>query len=581
MITCPACGKENEDSAHECRRCRAPLRDDHEAQKVPAEALGEVCRRCEAFNEPGVPVCTNCGLPLSHAAASGAEPTARVELGDKTPPQAFAFAQEILREAPPASSDGSASLSQELRALAISDQEAAEAGLDTSDEPSLDKTPPQAFVPPQAPVTPSRPAPMVEAAVSRPPAPPLEKACASCGLSNPPAAKFCFDCGTPFARKAPATAPAAQPPPAAVVAEPLRPQPKSEPPPSIHVDEELVRHLAAESAAGEAHDSGAGEPEPAVHAGAAELEDAFEVSSPPHELAEEAPVELSAADEEPAPLRLEDLKVTSEGDPLPMSFVADEEPAEIQESDTPGEAAVEELQDELRAEPLEAAEAFPADEVLPALPEEAPFPVSLVAEKSGAVFALPYVENSIGSAGGQVELANDPFVAPHAATLTFAGDHLVLRDEGSANGVYVKVRESAPLTAGDSFIAGARLLRFDGPTDLAGGGGNETPLLGSPRPQAACVRVSEVLTGGRTGRTCHRAGPVIAIGRSGCDLNFPADPLLAARHAEIRLGEDGSAMLVDLGQGQSGVLLRVRGEADLQAGDMVQIGEQQLRLELS
>src|SRR5450432_4231360 len=115
MITCPACGKENEDSAHECRRCRAPLRDDHEAHPAH-EAMGEVCRRCEAFNEPGVTVCTNCGLPLSHAAAAAPDAPS-----DQTPP------------------DGSASISSELSALAISDLEAQEAGLST------DKTPPQAF----------------------------------------------------------------------------------------------------------------------------------------------------------------------------------------------------------------------------------------------------------------------------------------------------------------------------------------------------------------------------------------------------------------------------------------------------
>jgi ribosomal protein L40E len=576
MITCPACGKENDESAHECRRCRAPLRDDHEAHPAH-EAMGEVCRRCEAFNEPGVTVCTNCGLPLSQAASAAPDAPS-----DQTPP------------------DGSASISSELSALAISDLEAQEAGLST------DKTPPQAFVPAQvetppppraerspAPVTSSRKVAVPEAPVAQPVAVPAEKACANCGAANPPSAKFCFDCGTPFAKKAP-PAPVADPaPPPAVVAQP---PPKSEPPPSIHVDEELVQHLEAE------HEAAAG---PEV---AKEPEDDFEISPLRHEpTSEEAPVELSAAEEEHA--ASEELKATSEGDPLPMSLVIDDQPAEIQETDTPGEALVEEVQDELRAESggepvpvdaeavAEAVEALPdagdvlhvagAGEALPvadageALPDDAPFPVSLFLDKSGMSFALPYLENSIGSAAGQVELAEDPFVAPHAATITFAGDRLVLRDEGSANGVYVKVRETAPLAAGDSFIAGERLFRFEGAIDLPRDGAGETPLLGSPRPPAASVRVSELLAGGRTGRICHRTGPVIAIGRSGCDINFPADPLLAARHAEIRLGDDGSASLVDLGQGPSGVLLRVRAEAELQAGDIVQVGEQQLRLELA
>ena len=525
MITCPACGKENEESAHECRRCRAPLREDHESHP---SALGEVCRRCEAFNEPGVAVCTNCGLPLSQGGAAAASAPEEAP-SDKTPP------------------DGSASISSELSALAISDQEAAEAGLSTVDEPaeiaSEDKTPPQAFAPPHvesdpppAAITPPPPVatPPPPAAVAAPAA--AEKTCSNCAAINPPAAKFCFDCGTPFARKAPVVEAAP---------EPVKPA-ATEPPPSIHVDEELVQHLAAEESA-----AAAASPDAA--------EDDFDISKPSHE---------------------EELKKTSEGDPLPMSLVEGDAP-EIQETDTPGEAAVEELQEE---HALEAAEpetvAEPLAEPEEALPESAPFHASLVLEKAGTTFELPYLENALGSAGAQVELSDDPFIAPHAATLTFAGEHLLLRDDGSVNGVYLKVRESAPLAVGDSFIAGEHLFRFDGPVELTRDPDGETPLLGAPRPQGSCVRVSEVLAGGHTGRTCHRAGPVIAIGKTGCDLNFPADSLLAARHAEIRLGDDGSATLVDLGQGPSGVLLRVRAESPLQAGDIVQVGEQQLRVEL-
>jgi hypothetical protein len=143
------------------------------------------------------------------------------------------------------------------------------------------------------------------------------------------------------------------------------------------------------------------------------------------------------------------------------------------------------------------------------------------------------------------------------------------------------VRESAPLEAGDHFVAGERLFRYDGPVELPKNGESDTPFLGAPRPQGNAVRICEVLGAGKTGRTCHRAGPVIAIGRTGCDMNFPADNLLAARHAEIRLGDDGSATLVDLGQ-PSGVFVRVRTQTQLvlQAGDVLQIGEQQLRVEV-
>src|SRR5260221_561420 len=139
MVTCPACGKENEDSALDCKRCRAPLRDEAPPEEVtaaeaaPAEAgassesLGEVCRRCETYNEPGVRVCTNCGYQLFAdalaKAAPAEEPPAEEPAMDKTPPQASVPPHD----APPP--DG---MADELSALAIADEEAAEAGMSTA-----------------------------------------------------------------------------------------------------------------------------------------------------------------------------------------------------------------------------------------------------------------------------------------------------------------------------------------------------------------------------------------------------------------------------------------------------------------
>ncbi len=625
MVTCPACGKENEDAAFECRRCRAPLRDEipeeHAAGQAPAaavpggaqvepeassDALGMVCNRCEAYNEPGIRTCTNCASPLF-----GGQPGQPPH--DKTPP------------------DGSPSLSDELSALAISDEEAAEAGVSRSgsgrsrsgngaeSEPPFDKTPPEAFVLPDheepAPAR-SRVAEVAAGAATaagvavgsavglaglrrspepppakapEPAAAPAEKRCPSCGAGNPPAAKFCFDCGTPFAKKPAETKPPEPVKAAGPAPEPVRepvkaaPQPvraappealrsapptariepirfKAEPPPSIqgapsvqvapsiHISEELAdsttESTAVESAAVE---STLDEPLPDE---AAPLDDPL-----PEELAADSAAPL----DEPLPEELPAESAAFAEEPLP-----EELPAE--------EAFAEPLPEELPAEE-------PCEETPP------PFQASLVVEKGaaqGTTFVLAHLENSVGGSGAHVELGEDSFIAPHAATLLFAEDHLAVRDEGSANGVFVKVRESAPLEAGDLFIAGERLFRYDGPVELARGDDSETPLLGAPRPQPSAVRISEVLLAGKTGRTCHRAGPVIAIGRTGCDLNFPADALLAARHAEIRLGEDGSATLVDLAAGPSGVFVRLRAQAqqDLQAGDTLMVGEQLLRLEV-
>ncbi len=595
MITCPACGKENEDAAFECRRCRAPLREEvpeeHAPEHAPApaqgapgepeassDALGMVCSRCEAYNEPGIRSCTNCGYPLLGGPPASAAGGVHASPHDVTPP------------------DGTPSLSDELSALAISDEEAAEAGVSTSRagasgrsngaeaEPALDKTPPEAFVLPEhdepvhaEPPARSRvaeiaagvavgaavgiaglrrsPEPPSPAKAPEPVAAPAEKLCASCGAGNPPAARFCFDCGTPFAKKAPETKPPepAKPTPLEPVrAEPVRAAPAAAvraPPPA------LVR-AAAPSARIEPVKVKS-EPPPSIQVAPSILVD--------EDLADSTSESQAVSLDEPLP------EEAAAGEPLPEEL--------------PAEAA---FAEEPAPEELPAEEAFaedPLPEELAAEEAPPPFHASLIVEKGaapGTTFVLAHLENSLGASGAQVELAEDSYLAPHAATLLFAEDHLAIRDEGSANGVFVKVRESAPLEAGDLFVAGERLFRFDGAVELARGDEGETPVLGAPRPLAAAVRISEVLLAGRTGRTCHRSGPVIAIGRTGCDLNFPTDALLAARHAEIRLGDDGSAALVDLGAGPSGVFVRLRAQAQhqLQAGDTLMVGEQLLRLEI-
>src|SRR5581483_4329555 len=333
MVTCPACGKENSESALECKRCRAPMRE-QEAPAGDADSLGDVCRRCEAYNEPGVRVCTNCGLSLFGEDAAAP--------GDKTPPEAFTPPTRVPE-----------TLSEELRALAISDEEAEEAGLTLPRKgAALDKPPPAGPAasgrrPPPAPVSAGKGATSPGITLA------AQKACVNCSALNPPAAKFCFDCGTPFAKKA-APAPA---------------------PPSIQVDAAL---------------------------GAEVYEDAT-MESPP----------LAA----PEPLA-GDLPVAAES-------VAEEIPEE----------------------------------------QAPPFVARLVQEggpAQGAEFTLAHLENSIGGSAAHIGFGDDAFVAPHAATLAFVDERLVLRDEGSANGVYLRVREPVALEPFDLFVAGERLLRYDG-----------------------------------------------------------------------------------------------------------------------
>ena len=150
------------------------------------------------------------------------------------------------------------------------------------------------------------------------------------------------------------------------------------------------------------------------------------------------------------------------------------------------------------------------------------------------------------------------------------------------NGVYFKLREPARLRRGDHFIAGERVVRYDGAVNFSA----DVPapgFLGAARPEGPVLRVTELLRGGATGRICYRKGPVISVGRSGCDLNFPTDQRISAKHAEIRVGPDGTVTLADLGSARSGVLLRLRPNEPLQLfdGDVLQLGAVLLRVKFS
>jgi ribosomal protein L40E len=494
-ITCPSCGMDNSETATECRRCRAPF--GNPPTEELSGALGIVCARCEAYNEPGVTRCTTCGYKLEAPA----------------PPQMA----EPAPEAPmtPAAATDEASLSEELRALAISPEEAADAGLQVPPPPpQRTRTNPASEASPmggasmRSPSAPRTPPPAAVQPEADWPADPLaaaNKTCASCWTENPPTAKFCAECGTPFA--------------------------KQEPPPTVSV------HMDEEPPALEAPQSWAASTDPTARV----FDERATADPPQFELQDPSPEPLGW--DEPA------------ANPLP------EEP-EVDFAAT-----------------AEASEEGSAPE------PEPPYPAALVVERgsaAGTTYLLGRIENVLGGAGAPVELPEDPHLAPRHAAIVFEEQRLVLRDEGSVNGVYVKVRESAPIEPGDLFIAGERLLRYDGPCELPVGEVGETPYLGSPRPQGQAVRVSEMLQGGKTGRICFRTGPSVAVGRTGCDLNFASDAQLGPRHAELRIDEDGSATLVDLGGGPGGVFLRVRPQQtfELQGGDVLQIGEQVLRVEV-
>ena len=73
-------------------------------------------------------------------------------------------------------------------------------------------------------------------------------------------------------------------------------------------------------------------------------------------------------------------------------------------------------------------------------------------------------------------------------------------------------------------------------------------------------------------------GEAAIVGREGNDINFPEDPFISGRHAELRLS-NGVLSVTDLGS-RNGTFVRVKDEQVLHHGDYVFLGQQLLRVEI-
>lgn len=196
----------------------------------------------------------------------------------------------------------------------------------------------------------------------------------------------------------------------------------------------------------------------------------------------------------------------------------------------------------------------------------------------GLSYLLQGTEHVAGRTDAQIPFPNDPWISARHANFIYRGDKLVVRDEGSLNGVFVRVRQQAPLAAGESFLCGEQVFRVDlTPKDSSGPDQDQTYFYSSPKRPSA-YRVVQILRGGTDGMLhCARESSV-QIGREDNEMNFPDDIYMSGRHARVDQNGDGTFTLHDLGS-RNGTYVRIHGERELAHGDYLFIGQQLLRVE--
>lgn len=196
----------------------------------------------------------------------------------------------------------------------------------------------------------------------------------------------------------------------------------------------------------------------------------------------------------------------------------------------------------------------------------------------GVSYHLKADEHAIGREG-EIEFPDDAFISPRHANLFYRDGRLVVRDEGSLNGVFVRVRGAVELAPGDCFVAGEQLFRVD-PTPRASDSADSdgTFFYSSPKYPSS-FRLNQILEGGSLGMTVCALGSALHIGREDGDLNFPGDVYMSARHCSVEERE-GRFVLTDH-DSRNGTYVRIKAEQPLSHGDFLFVGKKLLRVELN
>lgn len=213
---------------------------------------------------------------------------------------------------------------------------------------------------------------------------------------------------------------------------------------------------------------------------------------------------------------------------------------------------------------------------------QAPGKAKLILIRGEGVEGLSYqlnAEQHLVGRSGQLVFPDDPFVSPKHANFFYRDGKLVVRDEGSLNGVYVRVRGSVDLESGDHFLAGEQVFKVEVTPKVEDKPGPDGTYFYSSPKHLSAFRINQVLQGGMFGMAVCARGNSLQIGREGGDLNFPSDLYMSASHCKLE-DAGGKLVLTDLNS-RNGTYVRLKAERELAHGDYLFIGRKLLRVEIT
>lgn len=183
---------------------------------------------------------------------------------------------------------------------------------------------------------------------------------------------------------------------------------------------------------------------------------------------------------------------------------------------------------------------------------------------------------------GEIAFEADRFLADSHVRIEKSGTVVRLVPLDSVNGVYRRLTSQVPLENGSYVLVGREVLRFDLLDDaertVPHTAMHGVTMFGSPSREA-WGRLVQLGPSGAVRDVRYLSFPEVILGREEGDIVYRDDAFLSRRHVAFKW--DGKRALLADQNSSNGTYLRARGITVVNTGDLIRIGEQVLRIELT
>jgi len=202
--------------------------------------------------------------------------------------------------------------------------------------------------------------------------------------------------------------------------------------------------------------------------------------------------------------------------------------------------------------------------------------------EEGDYFPIRKGANPVGREDGDSLFAQDNLLSPVHASFTFRDESLFAKDEGSLNGVYLKLNQETELHSGDNFRVGQQILCYEARDRFESiikslKSEDDSFVMGSP-DLGYWGRLIQILAPHQNGNCYLLSGNEITLGRERSTITFQEDGFISSNHASL-VHREQRTFLRDLGS-TNGTYLRLHEETQLVKGDLLLLGQQLFVVEI-